>query len=627
LLSDVASPTSAIAPEEGRRIFANGHGNKMVTKQVTNPDAKNQMPDNFTALYSGAKTKLQPGKNVMHTSIFCLSTSRGARARRYLAPAVKLLLVIGLLASLGAAARAAIKITFDLKEGDKISDVTTLTAHVDSSVGIDKVEFRIDDQLRFTTQSTPYEYKWDTIADTEGKHTVTVTAYDSNNDSKRATLSLNIDNELGMGADTLAQRAQEALGAKDVETARKYARRALKADATNLNGSRVMAAIYAATGEYGRAAEALKKAKGLEDNSDAMLELAAYNTRFALEPDNAAKFLTSMQDANALRRKAADMAVDQARKQNGGDNAAAHDAIGDALFNAGRYKEAVDEYSKSAGGDTPPVTSATRLGLAYVQIRDFRKATDLLEPLHRGRREDAALRAVLGLAYLGTYRTEEARKLVAPDLADHIPASLIIAAYADTFLDKHKEAAAEAADAVNLLPNAGDVQYAYSMATLKPIESEQALLKALSLCPFQTGPYLDYAARVALVKRQDRYDTALDITDVVLKMDPDNVTGKLIQALIYSATRRLPEAKPILEFLFKENPNSPDVVLALSSYCNTMGIAALTGTYQDKARALDPLHFSIVQPVNPLECLQLVVRKSHYRPDWFLTLGTLYASR
>jgi len=358
-----------------------------------------------------------------------------------------------------------------------------------------------------------------------------------------------------------------------------------------------------------------------------MLELASYRTRFALQPDNASKFLTSMQAANELRHKAADMGVDLVRKQNTADTAATHEAVGDALFNAGRYNEAIDEYGKSAVGDNAPITSATRLALAYVQTRQYRKATDLLEPLRLAKKDDAAMRAVLALALLDTYHPEEARKLVAPDLADHVPASLIVAAYADVFLDKHKEASLESSDAVSLLPNAGDAQYAYSMSTLKTIESEQALLKAFSLCPFQTGPYLDYAARVALMKRQDRFDTALDITDVVMKMDPDNVTGKLIQSLVYLATKRTTDAKPILEVLYKEYPNSPDVVMSLSTYCNTLGISALTGTYQDKARALDPLHFSIVQPTNALECIQLVVRKVHYRPDWFLTLGTLYASR
>jgi tetratricopeptide (TPR) repeat protein len=557
----------------------------------------------------------------------CLCASRVARPRRLAAPLVLLLLVIGLLASLGRAARAEIKITFDLKDGDKIADVTNLVAHIDSSAGVDKVEFRVDDQLRFTTTSTPYEYKWDTIADTEGKHTVTVTAYDPNMQTKRATLTVNIDNELGLGADALAQKAQDALNAKDVETARKYARRALKAEPTNLNAARVLAAIYSATGEYGRAADTLDKAKGIEASSDAMLELASYRTRYALQPDNATKFLTSMQAANELRHKAADLAVEQARKQNTGDTAATHEAIGDALFNAGRYNEAIEEYGKSAVGDGAPITSATRLGLAYIQTRQYRKATDLLEPYRTAKKDDAALRAVLALALLNTNHPEEARKLVFSDLADHVPASLIMAAYTDVLLDKHKEAAAESSDAVSLLPNAGDAQYAYSLSTLKPIESEQALLKALSLCSLQTGPYLDYAARIALTKRQDRYDTALDITDVVLKLDPDNVTGRLMQALIYLQTKRVPDAKSILELLYKQNPGAPDVIMALASYCNTLGISALTGTYMDKARALDPLHFSIVQPLNPLECLQLLMRKVHFREDAFLTIGTLYSSK
>jgi predicted Zn-dependent protease len=561
----------------------------------------------------------------MQISILCPSSSRAAR--RHPALRVLLLLFVGLLAFAGRTAHAAIKITFDLKDGAKISDVTTLVAHIDSTVGIDKVEFRVDDQLRFTSMSTPYQYKWDTIVDTEGKHTMTVTAYDSNGQTKRTTLALEIDNEIATGADALAQKAQEALTTRDVEAANRYARRAVKADPGNLAAARVLAGISANNGNYGRAADTLAKARGLDDSSDALLELASYRMHYALLPENAAKFITAIQEVNTLRHKAADMAVEQAKKQHNDNTPAAHEAIGDALYNAGRFPEAIEEYARSAGGDNAPLTSVCRLGLAYVQTREYRRATEVLEPYMVSKKADAAVRAVYALMLLGEQKIAEARKIVAPDLSDHVPASLVVAAYADTLLEKHREAATQANDVVSLLPNSGDAQYALSVSTQKVEDSEKALYSALSLSPFQPGPLVDYAARVVLTKRQDRYDTALDITDFVLKMDPQNVTAKLIQAMIYVHTNRKTDAKPILEKLYHDEPKAPDVLLSMSAYCKVLGDGALTSSFLGQAALADKTRFGMTQPPSPLESVQIVVRKLHYRADFFLTPSTLYPDK
>ena len=71
----------------------------------------------------------------------------------------------------------------------------------------------LDDELRLTDTSTPYAYDWDTIADKEGKHTVTITAFDSNGSTKRFTLNLEVDNELSLGAEVLAAKVKEGTDA------------------------------------------------------------------------------------------------------------------------------------------------------------------------------------------------------------------------------------------------------------------------------------------------------------------------------------------------------------------------------------------------------------------------------
>jgi hypothetical protein len=138
---------------------------------------------------------------------------------------------------------------------------------------------------------------------------------------------------------------------------------------------------------------------------------------------------------------------------------------------------------------------------------------------------------------------------------------------------------------------------------------------------------VDYAARVALTKRQDRYDTALDITDFVLKMDPQNITAKLIQAMIYVQTKRNADAKPILTKLYTEEPKAPDVLLSMSAYCKVLGDGALTSGYLQQATTADTKRFGLTQPFSPLEDVQFLVRRIHYRVDLFLTPDTLYPDK
>src|SRR5262249_8495207 len=80
-----------------------------------------------------------------------------------------------------ACAAAATKVQFELKDGATVSDIVTVVVKVTGAddVGIDRVEFLVDDQLKATDSSVPYSFDWDTLADTEGKHTITATAFDA----------------------------------------------------------------------------------------------------------------------------------------------------------------------------------------------------------------------------------------------------------------------------------------------------------------------------------------------------------------------------------------------------------------------------------------------------------------
>jgi tetratricopeptide (TPR) repeat protein len=533
----------------------------------------------------------------------------------------------GLLMLAVTAAHAEIMLKTELNDGDKISDVAKLTAKAESTDGIDKVEFRVDDELRHTDTSTPYVYEWDTIKDKEGMHAVTVTAYDSNGSTKRVALSLTIDNEIGLGAEALAGKAQDALKERNYAEAARYSRRALKAEPGNINAARAQAGVYGAQREWSKAIAALKDANGLDTNAPAMRELAGYRIQNALLPDNAANFYGELVSADELRRKAADLALKETVKQNtpadGKRTAQQHEAIGDMLLEAGKFREAVVELSKSGIGDDAPLASMNRLGLAYVLDEHPQEALSLLRPTVRAKKADAQTRAVMGLAQLRLRLFADALATVQPDIASQNPASLIVAAYANAALGKKREANALAKDATGLLPNSGDAQFALAIAATDPKDSEAAVHRALALTPFQTGPYLDYAARVAISRRQDRVEQALNLTDFVLKYEPENFNAKEMQALLYLSEKRFADAEPILTWLRRKDAKAPDVIMTLATYFELKNEGPTVSQLLAAAKEADK-RFERQGPETPLEFLTTLNRRYFYRTGFFLRPSTLY---
>src|SRR5260221_515213 len=92
----------------------------------------------------------------------------------------------------GAAPRANPTVKFELEDGAKVSDTVTIAAKATSpdDAGIEKVEFYVDNQLKYTDSSTPYELTWDTLAETEGAHALKAVAFDAKGNTATAKVSL-----------------------------------------------------------------------------------------------------------------------------------------------------------------------------------------------------------------------------------------------------------------------------------------------------------------------------------------------------------------------------------------------------------------------------------------------------
>lgn len=539
--------------------------------------------------------------------------------------------------------RADIKLTLDSKEGDSISDVSKIVAHAESSDNIDKVEFYVDDQLRYTAPSVPYVFSWDTIPDKEGTHTLGITAFDGNGQTKKLTVTLKIDNELGLGAAALAQKGADALKAGDMPTAMKYSRRALKAEPGNPEGSRLLAGIYATQSDWPKAVATLEKSNGLATDATTMLDLATYKMRFAADPRNAATFFADLDAIYTLRQKAADLHVADVTKQNTEDTPAAHEAIGDALFAAGHYVDAELEYRKAAKKENAPASSVSRAALAKLYQDDPKAALDALHLAEvNGTKADAAMRAVRGLALLWDGKYEDARAAVAADLTANYPAALYVAAYVDTAAGKFTQARTELEAAAKQLPRSPETAYLTSMTASKVDEQDAAMRVTLSLAPLQNAPYLDLAARTATEKviigkdepaalreqkLAERYDRALKYVEFVLKHDPQNVNARVQKSLLLMQTNHLKEAGDILGVLGTKEQDSPDVLSALATYWQLAHKESNSKRYSAAAKKLDKVRFDHEISQAPMELLFDLNRRYRYRIGLFLTPSTLYPAQ
>ncbi len=519
--------------------------------------------------------------------------------------------------STGSAARAEFKLTTDLKDGDKVHDISVVIAHAESSDGIDKVEFFEDDQLKATATGTPYKFTWDTIADTEGKHNIAITAYDSNGQTKKLTLALEIDNELPLGAVALAKKAQAALVANDTDAALAYSRRSTKAEPGNIEAARVTAALAARDSDWTKAVASIEKSNGYDNNPDAIRELAGYKLKMTLLPENAANFSSNLISIVDLRQKSADMSAANTKATDPSN----HLAIGDALLRAGNAKDAQLEYQKA--GDAMPLELANRVALAYALQDNTELSIAYMRPRIADKMADRVTRAIYGLCLLREQKFEAARAAVAADLGSGYPAAEIIAAYADVVNGETAKAAAEAEAAVKAAPDAGDAHYVSSMTIRSLTDSEAELVRTISATPFASGPYVDFAARLALQKPADRFDDAVKLVDFVLKREPDNTGAKLVRVLLLTARGRGKEVSESLDYVVRHN-KAPDVKMVAAVYLTEQKQVGLANQFWDEAVKADKVHFQFLVVPNPTQFLSTYERKQHYRAGFFLTFESLF---
>lgn len=269
----------------------------------------------------------------------------------------------------------ALSVDVNAKNGDVLSGDFTFVVAVQSEKPISQVEFYIGDDLRGSDTSTPYEFKLDTLTETEGDLKVTFTAYTTDNESAKKAVTLRVDNGVSKGADFHVARAKDLLTTMKWDEAIQAGRVALKAKPGYNSARMAMARAYLGKGildsaqRYAEDALAADPAYGEASELLTVINLQrAFNTfqRGSGDPAEALNQVAgALKSAVELRRKNLDAAFDSVKLS--GDNLKAY---ADSAIRAGRYSAATQALLPAFRAE--PTDAAIVNRLAFAQIRSAR---------------------------------------------------------------------------------------------------------------------------------------------------------------------------------------------------------------------------------------------------------------
>ncbi len=319
---------------------------------------------------------------------------------------------IGLLSFLiSVQAFAGINMTVNVKDGDTISGEAIFKIAVESESLVTSVEFYVGEDLRDTDESSPYEFRLDTLKEQAGSIDVTFAAYNKAGESTKKKLKLKIDNAFDKGIDYHISLGQEAASNGNFEVALSEARIALKIDQNNNNARLLMARANLGLGVIDIAEKYAEDAVVADPNNQKALDLySAVNlkkafsiiAKFGDKTEAHEQMGKAFAKSAEARHKSLELSVDAF----GAVTDANRMAFCDLLFSAGRYGRIISELDPLFKKDFKNNAVANRLLYAQIRAGRFTSAVQTLENMRKYGEMDGAsfaLKAVVR-GYLGDNR-------------------------------------------------------------------------------------------------------------------------------------------------------------------------------------------------------------------------------
>lgn len=288
---------------------------------------------------------------------------------------------------------AQVKVSLNVKDGEKIGIEKAIEVGLESKEDITQVEFYVNNELRSTDDSTPYGFTIDGLTEPEGKLTLKVQAYTTTGKQGVISVTLNIDNGLAAGPESFVKAGEELFRNGKVADAMTQGRLALKAK-KDFNPARIlMAKANLQMGVYDRAIKFAEDAISSEPKNVAALDLASaaslqqafnYSTRASNRDEILAVLGGAFKNAAKYRTKVYQIRIDDfgpVTDENMLD-------YSDMMLRAGRYSQVVDALNPIYNKDRTNTLVSNRLFYAMIRSGRGLKAYELMTGAERRKELD-----------------------------------------------------------------------------------------------------------------------------------------------------------------------------------------------------------------------------------------------
>ena len=154
-----------------------------------------------------------------------------------------------------------------VKTGDSLTGEVQFRAIVQTDHPIQAVEFYVGDDLRESDGSTPYEFKLDTLSETDGNIKLRFKGFTTEGQNVEKTYTLVVDNGISKGADFHVAKGNGLLTEGKYDDAITEGRIAQQADKASLGARILLARANFAKGSYDKAQKFAEDALELDKNS------------------------------------------------------------------------------------------------------------------------------------------------------------------------------------------------------------------------------------------------------------------------------------------------------------------------------------------------------------------------
>ena len=484
----------------------------------------------------------------------------------------------------------------------RLSDIARMVALADSSAGIARVVFEVDDQFRLEVKQPPYQYDWDTLAEQDGEHTVAVTAYNINGQTGVKRFKVRVENRLDLGIPFYVKQGMEAFHKGDEKSLEKSARKAFKINPADADAIRLMALHLGLNGDTGGALGLLDNPQNAIPMNDLFTQEVRGHVILVrgIRAPNLPAMLPDLQEGLNRMRRRAEMALDEVKKTYPVETSdpAAQIARGDALFNYGKFHAALEAYERAAELATDRAVkrrARLRAGVALIRLGRFKEAEQTAARLISGGDGVGTCSALLGAALFQRREYQKAREAVLAGAKEKNLAALAVSALADIVLGLKSDAARESKEALEIA-EVSETEYVRQavLADAGDLEgARRAFVSGYLKLPLFLPPLIGRAYEVmAFEKNEDRFVQALNLVRFVRLLEPDNKEALAAELVALLHLKRYNAAGPVLAQLSGLDPLAPDVhLLRAALLSRTPGQEKGVKDNLTAARTLDPVNY------------------------------------